>query len=69
MSSFEVKNMQVQYIVLAHIIYLYFHDYELALEIEQNGHNDINTANKIKRQKSIAQEFGCKLIVIRIKIS
>ena len=68
MSSFEVTNMQVQYIVLAHIIYLYFYDSELALEIEQNEQNDINTANKIKRQKSIAQEFGCKLIVIRIKI-
>ena len=68
MSSFEVENMQVQYIVLGHIIYLYFHGYKLAIEIEENGHNDINIANEIKRQKSIVQEFGCKLIVIRIEI-
>ena len=59
---------QVHYIVLGHIIYLYFHDYKLAIEIEENGHNDINIANEIKRKKLIEQEFGCKLMVIRTEV-
>ena len=66
MSSFEVENMQIQYIVLKHIIYLHVHDYKLPIEIEENGHSDINIANERKRQKPIEKEIGCKLTVIRI---
>ena len=66
MSSFEVENMQIKYIVPKHIIYFYFHDYKLAIEIEENGHSDINIGNERKRQKPIEKEFGCKLTVIRI---
>ena len=39
MSSFEGENMQTQYNVLSYRIDLYFHDYKLAIEIDENGHS------------------------------
>ena len=36
MRSFEGENMQTQY-VLSYRIDLYFHDYKLAIEIDENG--------------------------------
>ena len=41
---------------------LYFHDYELAIKIDENGHNNINIDYKIKRQKAVEQELDCKFI-------
>ena len=52
MSSFKGENTQS----------LYFHDYKLATEIDENGHSDRNIDHKIKRQKAIEQELGCKFI-------
>ena len=67
MSSFEEENMQTQY-VLRYRIDLYFQDYKLAIEndveIDENGHSDRNINSKIKRQKAIEQEIGCKFIRI-----
>ena len=53
MSSFEGENMQTQYNVLSYRIDLYFHDYKLAIEIDQNGHNDRKIDCEIKRKKTI----------------
>ena len=64
MSSFEGGNMQTQYNVLSYGIDLYFHDYTLAIEIDENGHSDRNIDYEIKRQKVIEQELGCKFIRI-----
>ena len=50
MSSFELENMQTQY-VLGYRIDLYFHDYKLAVENDENGHSSRNIDQKIKRQK------------------
>ena len=38
MSQFEGENMQTQYNVLSYGIDLYFHDYKLAIEIDENEH-------------------------------
>ena len=38
-SSFEGENIQS---VLSYRIDLYFHDYKLAIEIDENGHSDRN---------------------------
>ena len=43
---------------------MYFHDYKLAIEIDENGHIKRNIAYEIKRQKSIDQELGYKFIKI-----
>ena len=67
MSSFEGKNMQTQYI-LGYRIDLYFHDYKLPVEIDENRHSDGNIDYKIKRQKAIEQELGLNLLeLIRTK--
>ena len=62
MSLFEGGNMKIQYNVLSFRIDLYFHDYRLAIEINENGHSDRNIDYEIKRQKAIERERGCKFI-------
>ena len=39
-SLFEGENMQTQYNVLSCRSDLYFHDYNLATEIDKNGHSN-----------------------------
>ena len=41
--------METQYFVLNYRIDLYFHDYKLAVEINDRGHNDRN--NKYKKRQ------------------
>ena len=64
MTSLEGENMQAQYNVLGYRIDLYFHEYKLAIEIDENGHNDRNIDYKMKRRKAIKQELFCKFIRI-----
>ena len=40
MTSFEGENMQTQYNVFSYRIDLYFLDYKLATEIDENGYSD-----------------------------
>ena len=54
--------MQTQFSVLGYRIDLYFHDYKLAIELDENGHSVRNIDFEIKRQKAIEQELGCKSI-------
>ena len=63
-SSFEGENMKTQYNVSSYRIDLYFHDFMLAIEIDENGHSDRNIDYEVKRQKSIEQELDCKFIKI-----
>ena len=53
MSSFEGENMQTQYNVLGYKIDLCFHDYKLAIEIDENRHSERNIDYKIKGQKAM----------------
>ena len=64
MSPFEGENMQTKYNILGYRIDLYFHDRNLVVEIEKNGHSGRNTHYNMKKQKGIEQEFGCKFIRI-----
>ena len=56
--------MQTQYNVLSYRIGLYFHDYKLAIEIDENWHSDRIIDYEIKRQKAIEQGLGCEFIRI-----
>ena len=56
--------MQTQYSVLGYRIDLYFHDYKLALEVDEKGHKDRDINYEIERQKSIEKELGCAFIRI-----
>ena len=40
MDTFKAENIQTQYIALRYKIYLYFHDYRLAIKIDEKGHKD-----------------------------
>ena len=62
MSSFEGENMQTQYYVLGYMIDLYFHDKKVAIEIDENEHNDRSIDYKIKNQKAREEKFGWKFI-------
>ena len=53
--AFEGENMQNQYSVLSNKIDLYFHEYKLAIEVDEVGHNDRNIDYKIQRQKAIGK--------------
>ena len=51
MISFEGENMQTQYNILSYRINLYFHDYNLAIEIDENGQSNRNIDYEIKSKK------------------
>ena len=64
MSSFEGENMQIQYNALSYRIDLYFYDYKLVIEIDENGQSKGNIKYEMKRQKAIEQELCCQFIRI-----
>ena len=64
MSLFEGENVQIQYNVLSYRIDLCFHNYKLAIEVDENGHSDRNIDYEIKIQKASKQELGCTFIRI-----
>ena len=47
--AFEAENMQTQYTVIGYRIDLYFHEYNLAIEVDELGHNDRNIDYEIRR--------------------
>ena len=47
MDAFEGENMQTQYSVLGYKINLYFHDYKLAVEVDEKGHKYKNIDHEI----------------------
>ena len=63
MSSFEGENMQTQYNVLSYRIDFYFHDYKLAIEIDENGHSDGSIDYEIKRYSHTVNLLG--LIILK----
>ena len=61
---FDGENKQTQYSVLGYKIDLYFHDYKLAIEIDEKGHKDRNINHEIEKQKALEKELNCKFIRI-----
>ena len=64
MNAFEGENMQTEYSVLGYKIDLYFHDYKLAIEVDEKGPKDRSIDCEIKRQKAIEKRLGCEFIRI-----
>ena len=62
MDVFEGVYMQPQNSVLRHRIDLYFHDYKLALGVEEKGDEDRNIDHEIKRPKALEKELSCEFI-------
>ena len=64
MDAFEGEKMQTQYSVLGYRIDLYFHDYKLAVEVDEKGHRDRIIDQEVRRQKALEKELGCEFIRI-----
>ena len=62
--TFEGGNTETQYYVLTYKIDLYFHDYKLAIEVDEKKHKDRRIDYEIKRQKTIEEKLGCVFIRI-----
>ena len=56
--------MQTKYNVSVYEIDLYFHEYKLAVEVEELGHNNRNIDYEIQTQKAIEKKLGCVFIRI-----
>ena len=63
-AAFEGENIQTQYSVLGYRVNLYFHEYKLAIEVDELGHADRNINNEIERQKALKKELN--YVFIRI---
>ena len=63
--------MQTQYTVIGYRIDLYFHEYKLAIEVDELGHNDRNIDYEIQRQKALKRDLNCVFIrlILMKKIS
>ena len=64
MSSFEGEKTQTQYNVLSFRIELCFHNYKLAIKIDENRCSDLHIDYGKESQKAMEQELGYKLIRI-----
>ena len=62
--AFEAEDMQTQYTVIGYRIDLYFHKYNLAIEVDELGHNDRNITYEIQRQQALERELNCVFIRI-----
>ena len=47
-NAFEGENMQTHYRVLGYEIDIYFHDYKLAVEIDEKHHQDRDISREIE---------------------
>ena len=63
-NAFEGENMQTQYSVLGYKTDLYFHEYKLAIEVDELSHNDRDIDYKMQRQRAIEKELGCLFVII-----
>ena len=62
MDAFEEENMQTQYSVLEYKIDVYFHDYKLAIEVDEKGHKVRSIDHEIKRPKALAKNLILNLL-------
>ena len=60
--AFEGENMQTQYTVLSYRIDLYFHEYKLAIEVDELGNADRSADNKIQGQRALEKELICVFV-------
>ena len=65
METFEGENMETQCSVSSYRVDLYFHDYKLAIEIDEKGHKGRNKDYEKQRQKEIEIELSWKFIRIK----
>ena len=60
MKAFAGENMQKEHTVLNYRIDLYFPDYNLAIECDENGHDDRSPVEERRRQRRISKKIDCQ---------
>ena len=60
MTIFVAEEIILQHNVLGYRTEAYFPKYKLAIEIDEQGHNDRDIDYEIERQKAKEKELGCK---------
>ena len=60
MKAFSGEKMQKEHTVLNYRIDLYFPDYNLAIECDENGHDDRSPAEEKRRHKRISKKIDCQ---------
>ena len=55
---------KTHYRVLGYRVDLYFHEYKLAIEVDELGNNDGNINDEIERQRALERELSCVFIRI-----
>ena len=63
-NAFEGENIQIHYRVLGYETDIYFHDYKLAVEIDEKDYQNRDISREIERQKALEKELGCQFIRI-----
>ena len=63
-NAFEGEDIQTHYRDLEYEIDIYFHDYKLAVEIDEKDHQGRDISRKTERQKALEKELSCKFIRI-----
>ena len=61
---FAAEEKILQYNVLGYRIDAYSSKYKLAIEVDEQGHNDRDIDYETKRQKAIEKELGCEFVRI-----
>ena len=54
--------------VLGYRSNLYFHDYKLAVAVDEKGHKDRNIDHEIKRQKALEKELDFNIYKVKNEI-
>ena len=65
MTVFVAEEIILQHYDLGYKIDAYFPKYKLAIEVDEQGHNDKDIDYEIERQKAINNELGCKFVRIK----
>ena len=61
---FVAEEIILQHSVLGYRIDAYFLKYKLAIEVDEQGHNDRDIDYEIRRQKALEKELGCEFVRI-----
>ena len=63
-SAFSTEEIIFQHSVLGYRIDVYFLKHKLAIEVDEQGHEDRNFKCEIKRQEAVGEKLSCKFIRI-----
>ena len=61
-NAYHDKNMKEEYAIYEYRIDLYFIDYKIAIECDENNHIDRDKIYEIEREKIIKKKLGCTFI-------